>query len=143
MGIIEDIARTLDDLLSPLVNVSVRSSAGLPEDMPAPKKTYPPRVVDKPLIDVIRKGNKIRIIATLAGIREEDFWYEVRDGILAIEITGLGRVFRKEIPCSTPSGSIYLKSAISNNSILELVFVKKRAATKKSKDVADRTRVSK
>ncbi len=87
-------------------------------------KLYPKHERNDPLIDVIETGNEIRVIATLPGIRTEDVWVNVKNGILTIEVMKYGQILKKEIPCNVSSEQISIKSSTVNNSVLEIVFDK-------------------
>ncbi|GEM_PF-2471199 len=87
-------------------------------------KVYPRRERNDPLIDVIDTGSQIRIITTLPGIRSEDVWFDIENGILTIEISKYGQVLRKEIPCNISSEQISIKSSTVKNSVLEIIFDK-------------------
>ncbi len=87
-------------------------------------KLYPRHERNDPLIDVIDTGNQIRVIATLPGIRTEDVWFDIKNGILTIEISKYGQVLRKDIPCNISSEQISIKSSTVKNSVLEVVFNK-------------------
>ncbi|MGE5599888.1 MAG: hypothetical protein ACM3UQ_00060 [Clostridiales bacterium] len=110
-----------------LINVSVNITAHSFDDSIAGgirEKLYQNNENREPLVDVIETSDKIRIIATLPGIRAEDVWYETSNGVLTVEITKYGQVIKKEIKCSSKPGQILLKSSTVNNSVLELVFDK-------------------
>ncbi|HJT09844.1 MAG TPA: hypothetical protein VJ771_03595 [Candidatus Nitrosotalea sp.] len=88
------------------------------------EKPYPNYQRNDPLVDVIEDGNKIRVIASLPGIRKEDVWFEARKNMLVIEISKHGRLYRKEILCDARVNQISVKSHTLNNSVLEIVFDK-------------------
>lgn len=77
-----------------------------------------------PLIDVIETTDQIRVIATLPGIKNEDVWFDVRNGVLTVEIIRYGQILKKEIQCKTKPEQVLIKSSKVNNSVLELVFDK-------------------
>ncbi len=77
-----------------------------------------------PLIDVIETPKQIRVIATLPGIKNEDVWFDVKNGILTVEIIQYGQILKKQITCDTKPGQILIKSSKVNNSVLEIIFDK-------------------
>ncbi|MDC8452067.1 MAG: hypothetical protein LV477_04050 [Candidatus Nitrosotalea sp.] len=77
-----------------------------------------------PLIDVIETPKQIRVIATLPGIKNEDVWFDVKHGILTVEIIQYGQILKKQILCDTKPGQIIIKSSKVNNSVLEIIFDK-------------------
>jgi hypothetical protein len=77
-----------------------------------------------PLIDVIETPKQIRVIATLPGIKNEDVWFDVKHGILTVEIIQYGQILKKQILCDTKPGQILIKSSKVNNSVLEIIFDK-------------------
>lgn len=110
-------------LIGITVNISTNTLEG----------TFPIREIEKPyhryerkdpLIDVIEDGNKIRVIASLPGIRKEDVRHEMGKNMLVIEISKYGNLYRKEILCDAKVDQILVKSFTLNNSVLEIVFDK-------------------
>lgn len=77
-----------------------------------------------PLLDVIETPKQIRVIATLPGIKNEDVWFDVKHGILTVEIIQYGQILKKQILCDTKPGQILIKSSKVNNSVLEIIFDK-------------------
>ncbi len=77
-----------------------------------------------PLIDVIETQDQIRVIATLPGIKNEDVWFDLKHGILTVEIIQYGQILKKQIKCDTEPGQILIKSSKVNNSVLEIIFDK-------------------
>lgn len=77
-----------------------------------------------PLIDVIDTPTQIRVIATLPGIKNEDVWFDVKHGILTVEIIQYGQILKKQILCDAKPGQILIKSSKVNNSVLEIIFDK-------------------
>ena len=63
-------------------------------------------------------------MVTLPGIKNEDVWFDIKHGILTVEIIKYGQVLKKEIQCNTKPGQVLIKSATVNNSVLELIFDK-------------------
>ena len=64
------------------------------------------------------------MIATLPGIKNEDVWFDVKNGILTVEIIQYGQILKKQIACDTKPGQILIKSSKVNNSVLEIIFDK-------------------
>jgi HSP20 family molecular chaperone IbpA len=77
-----------------------------------------------PLIDVIETKDQIRVIATLPGIKNEDVWFDLKHGVLTVEIIQYGQILKKQIKCDTKPGQILIKSSKVNNSVLEIIFDK-------------------
>jgi len=77
-----------------------------------------------PLIDVIETQDQIRVIATLPGIKNEDVWFDLKHGVLTVEIIQHGQILKKQIKCDTEPGQILIKSSKVNNSVLEIIFDK-------------------
>ena len=110
-----------------LIGITVNiSTSTLEEAFPNREMEKPYHKYERkdPLIDVIENGDKIRIIASLPGIRKEDVWYEMRKNMLVIEISKYGNLYRKEILCDAKVDQILVKSFTLNNSVLEIVFGK-------------------
>lgn len=139
VGIIDELAKGLADMVSSVARISIQPLEGESVNV-GTQKVYPPTLPCEPLIDIIREGRKIRVVATLPGIRREDVWYEIRGGVLGVEVTGCGRVFRKEIPCKVRPDRIAVRSERVNNSVIDLVFERRiaKGSTRKRR-VANRT----
>lgn len=144
---IDTLLKNIDDLVSDVVNIkplqnirgnylyptslinvhmtmTTRPLDELPSTDVTKAKLYPRHERNDPLIDVIDTGNQIRVIATLPGIRTEDVWFDIKNGILTIEISKYGQVLRKDIPCNISSEQISIKSSTVKNSVLEIIFDK-------------------
>lgn len=118
------------ELLSPVISIKIRvfrqpAGGGNPEN-----KTYPPAEVKDPPIDVIETETSVKIVGVLPGIKREDVWHEVGRGLLAVEITWNGQVYRKEVALSPRTSHVYLKKMTVNNSVLEMTFEKTGNAKK-------------
>jgi len=111
-----------------LINVSVNLTMHSLEDSISneiqEKKLYRNHERHDPLIDVIENKDQIRVIVTLPGIKSEDVWFDIKHGILTVEIIKYGQVLKKQISCNTKPGQVSIKSSTVNNSVLELVFDK-------------------
>ena len=110
-----------------LINISFNVQTHSLEEMLSndlQDKLYLYREGKDPLIDVIETADQIRVIATLPGIKNEDVWFDVRNGILTVEIIRYGQILKKEIQCKTKPEQVLIKSSRVNNSVLELVFDK-------------------
>ena len=94
------------------------------------RKIYPWPERD-PLIDVIETKDTVRVIVATPGIKNEDLWLNVKEGLLIVEITKCGQVYRKVTPCGLKDGVPIAKNTTIHNSVLELVFEKKYSAIKK------------
>jgi HSP20 family molecular chaperone IbpA len=88
------------------------------------KKLYRNHERNDPVVDVIENKDQIRIIVMLPGIKNEDVWFDIKQGILTVEIIKYGQILKKEIQCNTKPGQVFIKSSTVNNSVLELVFDK-------------------
>lgn len=80
-----------------------------------------------PLIDVIEGEGSIRVVVLLPGVRREDVKVSKLPGSLRVEVKSGSTVFTKEIPCQVPPKSIAVVSEKERNSVVELVFSKRRA----------------
>lgn len=111
---------------SSLINVSfnVRSHPLDDEISSKAQEKYLYNERKDPLIDVIETPKQIRVIATLPGIKNEDVWFDVKHGILTVEIIQYGQILKKQILCDTKPGQILIKSSKVNNSVLEIIFDK-------------------
>lgn len=111
---------------SSLINVSfnVRSHPLDDEISSKAQEKYLYNERKDPLIDVIETPKQIRVIATLPGIKNEDVWFDVKHGILTVEIIQYGQILKKQILCDTKPGQIIIKSSKVNNSVLEIIFDK-------------------
>src|SRR5574337_214813 len=109
---------------SSLINVSfnVRSHQLDDEISSKAQEKYLYNERKDPLIDVIETPKQIRVIATLPGIKNEDVWFDVKHGILTVEIIQYGQILKKQILCDTKPGQIIIKSSKVNNSVLEIIF---------------------
>ena len=88
------------------------------------KKLYRNHERNDPVVDVIENKDQIRVIVMLPGIKNEDVWFDIKHGILTVEIIKYGQVLKKEIQCNAKPGQVSIKSSTVNNSVLELVFDK-------------------
>ena len=111
-------------LINISVNLITHSLEESISDEVQEKKLYRNHERNDPLIDVIENKDQIRVIVTLPGIKNEDVWFDIKHGILTVEIIKYGQVLKKEIQCSTNPGQVSIKSSTVNNSVLELVFDK-------------------
>ena len=111
-----------------LINVSVNLQAHSLEESISnrvqEKKLYLYHERNDPVIDVIETGEQICMIVTLTGIKNEDVWFDIKHGILTVEIIKYGQVLKKEIKCNAQPGQISIKSSTVNNSVLEIIFDK-------------------
>ncbi len=111
-----------------LINVSVNLTAHSLEESISntiqEKNLYRNHERNDPLIDVIENKDQIRVIVTFPGIKNEDVWFDIKHGILTVEIIKYGQVLKKQIQCNTKPGQVFIKSSTVNNSVLELVFDK-------------------
>lgn len=111
-------------LINVSVNLAVHSLEESISNEVQEKKLYRNHERNEPLIDVIENKDQIRVIVTLPGIKNEDVWFDIKHGILTVEIIKYGQVLKKEIQCNTKPGQVLIKSATVNNSVLELIFDK-------------------
>lgn len=86
------------------------------------RRLYPWAEKD-PLIDVIENKGVVRVIVVLPSIRREDLWLDVKDGILVVEVTKYGKVYRKETPCNIIKNHVFVRSVIIHNAVLEAILV--------------------
>ena len=86
----------------------------------------PPRAEPEPLIDVIEEDDGYRVVVLLPGVRREDVAVKRGPGSLRVEVTKGGTVYAKEIPCAPEPSKVTVVSARENNSVVELVFAKRR-----------------
>ncbi len=87
------------------------------------RKLYPWPERD-PLIDVIERGRTVRVIVVLPRITAEDVWFTVKNGVMVVEISKYGQIFRKESPCKSKGCHLVLIRSAVHNSVLEAVFNK-------------------
>lgn len=98
-------------------NISVK--VGLDElgQDPAARR---PALDAEPLIDAIEKGEELKIVVFMPGIREEDAIVRIADGRLVVEVRRGLTVYRKEFPCSIGPELVVTQTSLSN-SVLEMV----------------------
>ena len=109
------------------VNLTTRTST-IEDSIRNNLKVRPPspfNETSEPIIDVLDNPDSLKIIAHLPGVRKEDVSFNLKEGMVELEIKKSGQIYRKEIPCKVRPTEIITKSVNYNNSILEIIFKKK------------------
>lgn len=112
-----------DELIKVTTGVSIRSA--IPDSVPV----EPP--VQEPLVDVFDDSAGLKVVVELPGVRKEDVRVRFLDGVLRIEVSKGGRVHRRDVPCKVAPGGVEVKSTTENNSVVEIVFLRKFRGGKK------------
>ena len=112
-----------DEFMKVTTSVSIRSA--IPGSVPV----EPP--VQEPLVDVFDDSEGVRVVVELPGVKKEDVRVRFLDGLLRIEVSKGGRVHRRDVPCKVAPGSVEVNSTTENNSVVEILFLRKRRGAKK------------
>jgi len=104
-------------------NISVK--VGL-DELGRDPAARPPALDTEPLIDVIEKGDELKIVVSMPGIREEDAIVRITGGRLVVEVRRGLAVYRKDFPCSI-GPELVVKQTTLSNSVLEIVCKAKGA----------------
>ena len=81
---------------------------------------------NEPLVDILEDDNNIKIIAMIPGIKKEDIETDVRDGFIDIKIRKGNDLIHRTIACNVKPNQVTIKSLSYNNSVLEIVFSKRK-----------------
>jgi HSP20 family protein len=112
-----------DEFIKVTTSVSIRSA--IPDSVPAELP------VQEPLVDVFDDSEGLRVVVELPGVRKENVRIHFLDGLLRIEVSKGGRLHRRDVPCNVAPGSVEVKSTTENNSVVEIVFLRKHRGDKK------------
>lgn len=75
-----------------------------------------------PLIEITHRRSYVTLVVALPRIMEEDVWFRFKNGILSVEISKYGRVFKKQSRVNLDADRVRLKNSAVHNSVLEMVF---------------------
>lgn len=105
------------------VSSDISIKIGLSEYLEAAQQRQHPTDIE-PLIDLFDKGDSLKIVVLLPGIKKDDVKVTAIDGLLVIEVRKGFQVYHKEIPCNIRADEIAVKTATSSNSVVEIVLRK-------------------
>lgn len=80
----------------------------------------------EPIVDVFDRGDELRVVALLPGIRREDVNTRFENGTISVEIRRRGQVHYASLPCNLRPDEVTVESISTNNSVLEIVFKRRR-----------------
>lgn len=85
------------------------------------KRLYPCPERD-PLIEITHRRLSVTLVVALPRIMEEDVWFRFKNGVLSVEISKYGKVFKKQSRVNLNADQVRLKNSSVHNSVLEMAF---------------------
>ncbi len=103
-------------------NISVRLGLLEGESEKGPNAGRPSLPPAEPIVDVFERGDQLRVVALLPGIRREDVNTRFENGSIRVEIRQKGKVHHASLPCDFRPDEVTVESIATNNSVLEIVL---------------------
>mgnify|MGYP003624023046 CR=1 FL=1 len=75
--------------------------------------------------DVIDNDKQIKMVSIIPGIRKEEVYFDIKEGLIELEIRKGEKLYFKQIYCKANPKNTSLDSITYNNSVLGIVFNKK------------------
>ncbi len=114
---------TVGRVLSANISLTVRSLEELARLPGRGRKASPG---PEPLVDVFDDERGLRVVILLPGVRKKDLRVLTGHRSLRIEITKGDTTYHKDIPYKIPPSRITVDSMVEKNSVVEIVFGKRR-----------------